>query len=1208
MLKKIAAFLLSPWFISFLGATLIAVLAWFFGPMIGIGEAHPLDDILWRIVVIVVIYAIWLLLNLRRVQTARKRDKALMDAIAAKTGVEPNANETATAEELAVLGDRLKEALTALKTLKSGGLLSKFTGGGYLYQLPWYMFIGPPGAGKTTALVNSGLNFPLSETFGNAGLRGVGGTRNCDWWFADEAILLDTAGRYTTQDSNTEVDSKSWLGFLGMLKRFRPRQPINGVVVSISLSDLATMSDTERAAHGRAIKKRLRELNDELGVRFPIYVQFTKADLIAGFVEFFDALGKEEREQVWGMTFPLDQGKDEGGPVANFLPEFDALVQRLTDRVVERMQQETDIQRRSLIYGFPQQFASLRDVANTLLLDIFRPNRLEPRLLLRGVYFTSGTQDGTPIDRLLGAMAGQFGLQRQAVSAFSGAGRSYFLTRLMREVVFNEAGVVGLDPKVEARQKLKMRLTFAACGLALVLSTGFWVNSYFINRGMVNTTRDLVAQYNEQFRAITAKKGDPTDLALLAPALNTLRDLPSGYARREQDPPTSATFGLYQGYRLGAEDVDGYYRVLNNVLLPRLLARVERQLKAQIAGSPDFLYEGLKVYLILGRLGPLDANLVEQWLGADIEASYPEDDQQKLVEDLKGHVHALLQRPVTQIALNGPLVEQVRNVLRRQPTAERSYLRILRSEKTKELTEWRVSDHAGAAANQVMGLRSGKPLSTGIPGIYTWAGYHDVFLSLLPDITDDIAEDSWVLGNQDKIDRTRIGLLRRDVLGLYYADYERKWDALLADVVVKPFTSVEQGLDALNILSGPNSPLRMFLQSVSLETYLSREPSTDKSAQNVAAAATKLAPSEIGRQLSQAGLSTRQRVFIMLFSKAALNTGEAQKFVDPATRVDEHFKGIRAFVGTAEKPGELENVLQKLAQLYQNFGQLAGAPDKGAALLGAAAAGGGSMSGQLAAMAKTLPKPVDAMVAAVAQSSAAVTSSGSKQQISDAWRANVLPLCDAAFANRYPFVVSSPIDVPIDDFTRIIGPGGLIDQFFAQNLKPFVNIVSKPWKWQGPDLGLSNDALGQMQRAAEMRDGLFAGAPAMSVKFEMVPVSLDAGIAQVSVDIDGQVLTYNHGPMQPLKMAWPVANGRGQVRVTLTAAAGGQGAVIERSGPWALFRLFDAAKITASGQADRFTVTFASGTQNAAFQVTSSSVINPFTMPALHQFRCPASF
>ncbi len=338
-------------------------------------------------------------MNLLRELRASRRDKDLVDGVAATAG--PDANATASAEEVALLGERLREALHALKRARLGGRSRR-----HLYQLPWYMFIGPPGAGKTTALVHSGLDFPLADKGGAQAIQGVGGTRNCDWWFTDQAVLIDTAGRYTTQDSHAAVDSAAWLGFLRLLKRTRRRQPLNGVLVAISLSDLAQLDEADRLAHARAIRKRVRELHDELGVRIPVYVLFTKADLIAGFVEFFDSLGKEDREQVWGMTFPLDDAKDEGGAVARFGMEFDALLARLNERMLERVQQETDIQRRRLIYGFPQQIASLRDVAGAFLTEIFRPSRLEARPLLRGVYLTSGTQDGTPIDRLLGAMAG----------------------------------------------------------------------------------------------------------------------------------------------------------------------------------------------------------------------------------------------------------------------------------------------------------------------------------------------------------------------------------------------------------------------------------------------------------------------------------------------------------------------------------------------------------------------------------------------------------------------------------------------------------------------------------------------------------------------------------------------------------------------------------------------------------------------------------
>ncbi len=108
-----------------------------------------------------------------------------------------------SAQELDQMRTRLQEAMTQLRKVVGGRR-------GYVYQLPWYIMIGPPGSGKTTALLNSGLKFPLADTLGQEPLRGVGGTRNCDWWFTEDAILLDTAGRYTTQDSDPELDRQGW--------------------------------------------------------------------------------------------------------------------------------------------------------------------------------------------------------------------------------------------------------------------------------------------------------------------------------------------------------------------------------------------------------------------------------------------------------------------------------------------------------------------------------------------------------------------------------------------------------------------------------------------------------------------------------------------------------------------------------------------------------------------------------------------------------------------------------------------------------------------------------------------------------------------------------------------------------------------------------------------------------------------------------------
>ena len=172
----------------------------------------------------------------------------------------------------------------------------------YLYQLPWYVIIGAPGAGKTTALVNSGLHFPLADRFGKTALRGVGGTRNCDWWFTNDAVLLDTAGRYTT-GKPARRRCRRMAKLRRAAEKYRTRQPINGVMVTISVADLLSDSAEARAAGASALRKRLIELHEQLSIHFPVYVLVTKTDLLNGFMAYFGSFDKAQRDQIWGFTF-----------------------------------------------------------------------------------------------------------------------------------------------------------------------------------------------------------------------------------------------------------------------------------------------------------------------------------------------------------------------------------------------------------------------------------------------------------------------------------------------------------------------------------------------------------------------------------------------------------------------------------------------------------------------------------------------------------------------------------------------------------------------------------------------------------------------------------------------------------------------------------------------------------------------------------------
>ncbi|MFO5979665.1 type VI secretion protein IcmF/TssM N-terminal domain-containing protein, partial [Klebsiella pneumoniae] len=69
--------------------------------------------------------------------------------------------------------------------------------------------------------------------------------------------------------------------------------------------------------------------------------------------------------------------------------------------------------------------------------------------LLGGLYFTSGTQEGSPIDRLIGSMAQSMNLDRQHLARQTGTGRSYFIERVFRVVAVGECGRVDINYSVD---------------------------------------------------------------------------------------------------------------------------------------------------------------------------------------------------------------------------------------------------------------------------------------------------------------------------------------------------------------------------------------------------------------------------------------------------------------------------------------------------------------------------------------------------------------------------------------------------------------------------------------------------------------------------------------------------------------------------------------------------------------------------------------
>jgi len=1155
------------WVIPLLGLIALSLIIWFIGPLL---EFLVPEGRRWALIIF--IFALWIGYRVFCIIQARRHAAKVLQSLAADTPPDPDS--VATAEELAALRQRMDEALALLKKAKLGGDERR-----NLYELPWYVIIGPPGSGKTTALVNSGLHFPLAAQLGAGAVRGVGGTRNCDWWFTDQAVLLDTAGRYTTQDSHATVDKAAWLGFLDLLKTQRSRRPIDGAFVAISLSDLLLGSEAERAAHAAAIRLRIQELYTQLGVRFPIYLMLTKLDLVPGFMEFFDSLSKEERAQVWGMTFALDDGKSGDSPLAHLPAELAALEQRLNERLVERLQQERDPARRDLIYGFPQQFAALKESLQSFLEGVFKPNAFEERVLLRGVYFTSGTQEGSPIDRLIGAMAQSMNLDRQHLARQTGTGRSYFIEKLFSAVAFAERGLVGVNPKVERRRKWIARGALAGTvALVLVVST-LWIISYRANQAYIAQVDQRVGPVRQDVQNLSPAQRDV--LAVL-PLLNATRHL-AGDA-----PGWAEGLGLYQGDMLEAESASVYRKLLVAVFAPRLMTRIEEQLHS--GGNSDFLYEGLKAYLMLADSEHYDPDFIKAWITLDWDHTLARDLPPDQRQALTGHLQALFEKHPPNARLDQRLIDDLRRQLQQLPVAQRVYDRVKRAKLPDGVPDFRLSEAGGRDAALVFTRKSGKPLSEPLSGLFTAKGYRQGFLLASLNQAGTLAEEQWVLG-RDQADQQNVASLAADVRRLYFQDYLRQWDALLADIDFVPITSVAQAADVLRILSGPTSPLKKLLVAVAKETDLQQEE--------------RLLAAQ-GQKVEGGVDQLKQRLGTLLGQEQSANPAAVASSEDP---VSAHFAELNSLVSKGEgEPAAIDGLLADMNALYVQVSAMVGA--SGDALLGEAKNQASAAAARVSLTAERQPPVVQGLVKSVVGSTTNTMMGGVRNQLNAAWVSEVVNVYRQSLSGRYPMSPGSSRDATLEDFGQFFGTGGVMDNYFRKYLQPYVNTSTTTWSWQpgaAQKLGISPGVLQTFQRASNIRDAFFrsSGGTQPAVRFELKPVAMDANISQFLLDLDGQQLSYDHGPSRPVAMQWPNPGSIGVVRLSIMppSATGRSGITLD--GPWAWFRLLEQSDLTATNSPDRFNLRLRVDGASISYELRASSAFNPFKSRVLSGFSLP---
>lgn len=1167
-IKEIGRIFTQRWFLGLIGVAACSIFIWVVGPLITIAGYEPLKSDFQRLVTILVLVFVWALFNVTKQHKQKvKEDESIQTLLE----VDSQSDEEA-ASEIDLMRERIEQAVKVVTKTHKGKRS--------LYDLPWYVLIGPPGTGKTTVLKQSGLEFPLADSLGSDSIAGVGGTRHCDWWFANKAVLIDTAGRYTTQDSQEKVDSKAWHGFLGLLKKYRTQRPINGAIVTISLASVMSQTRTERSLHARAIKSRLQELKNQLGMQFPIYVLLTKMDLVAGFNEFFSDLSKEEREELFGFMFPREVA-DERGVISLFNKEFHGMLERLDARMLRILETEDDLEKRALIFEFPKQLRVLQANLDEFLAEIFAQNSFEEPALIRGVFMLSSVQEGLPVDKLMNESTNGLGLNRLALAKSPTGSHSYFVKNLFDKVIFKEQLLGTVNRHYQKQSGWMRRGVYIGCTSLLLGASALWLMSYKWNS-------QLIVDTNEQAGHIEAMIGAESldfeaDIISAVETLDRLMTLPLGKQSNYGDADSVKRFGLYQGDKVSQAANNAYSDALTQYYAPLLLDSLVTEMESN-QQHREYLYETLKTYLMLFNPDKYQQDEVLAWFNFYFERQYPGELNIDLRKGLLQHTQNLLENDGQGFSYNTAAVTNAREVLTQMSLPERAYQRMKIQFSKSHVPSFRLTDVLGPKGLEQFERASGKPLSQGISGFYTYNGFHSIFQIQINRTVKSLMEENWVYGDDLKAHEIDQDSAIQGVQSRYYQDYVNEWKTLIEDIQLKQAPSLELATEQARVLSGVERPIESLLKAIQKEVGLSK----------VSLSENQKATSEVAGKVAKVKFSnTADRLDMYLPEENGFNVAL------PGKEVESHFSEI---LRLGEQ--DFDDIQQAMVNLRSYLSDLSSSGNNQKIAYKSILDGTVTqdVAASFARAKELLPRPFNQWLGELSQESVKFAESGSKDHLNQLWVTQVVRPYQRTIAGRYPFEPNVSREVRLKDFKRFFGYGGTLDSFFQEYLEPFVDTSKSRWRLE-KEIGVRPETLMVFQRAKRIRQSFFESDNSLRVEFGMKPVYLDQHITRFVLELGKQDLVYKHGPARAKSLSWPA--GQDQTRIVFTPPESKREIAHTYEGEWGIFKLLDQSlKARPESRKDNIVMIDLKGNK-VQLELIPSSAINPFWSNEMERFRCP---
>lgn len=628
---------------------ILLILIWQIGPSVEIAGVTPLQSSLNRAIANTTLILIWLFSVLLK----------------PKASIILSAQSAQTRALLTLLSQRFQGAIHFLKRTTITNTKNHKTHS--LYDLPWYLVIGPPQSGKTSLLANANLSFILTK-------QQTADTELCDWWVSRDAVFLDTAGQFCPFEKCSLRYKVLWHRLLQLIKQ-HGRQRLNGIVLVVDLPKLAKLTHRKKVTLYYNIRANLALIKHHLKSDIPTYLVCNQCDRVFGFDAFFSDLGQEEQQQIWGATLQHSHRLRQRHLLRTVKKELLALTNRLHERLLWRLHHERNQQKRFLIKDFPVQVDRLTKHIITFIKYLSQTSRT---VWLRGIYFTSSTQQGMAEDYVLSTVQKNLNLpeisKRHLKIAPHHPASAFFSTKLLQDFLPQEKPLVTITHS----QLIKTwgRHIAALCvGVAVVTCGIVWSQQLIQHIKYITRAENMLAQYHALATMLQSSEtslNQPIMLddrhnhdrfQLVLAALNAAQRVTN---TATHIPNTYLTYWLHHQYDKATTDQTHqlYQHALSQLLAPEIVRITHEKLLDSIdTPSPDF-YSSLEVYLMLGEPQHLNRSFVQSWLTAYWQLLFADDPTAQ--QQLTLHTLHWLTGTPTPLALDDELLTAVREKMHQQ--------------------------------------------------------------------------------------------------------------------------------------------------------------------------------------------------------------------------------------------------------------------------------------------------------------------------------------------------------------------------------------------------------------------------------------------------------------------------------------------------------------------------------------------------------------